>query len=145
MYDEMEKKHMDNQFWYRSILGKIVMVLLLAGALNWLSIGVWHINAVENLVGDLYADYVYILVGVAAIVVIVHKIMVLSHSRMSMNSGDSTTYPPTTYPPTTYPPTTSSSSTTYPPTTSSSSTTYPPTTSSSSTTTYPPTTSGNSK
>jgi len=69
------------------------------------------------LVGDLYADYVYILVGVAAIVVIVHKIMVLSHSRMSMNSGDSNSGDRTTSSPTTYPPTTSSSPTTYPPTT----------------------------
>ena len=87
MAHEMEKKHMEDQFWYNSLLGKLVMLLLLAGALNWLAVGVLRKNLVEDLVGRSYADYVYIAVGVAAIVVIVHKLMVMSHSRVA-RSGD---------------------------------------------------------
>ena len=80
MPQEMEKKHVDDHFWRKSLLGKLVMYLLLAGALNWLAIGALHKNLVEDLVGKSYADFVYIAVGLSAIIVIVHKLMVMSVS-----------------------------------------------------------------
>ena len=88
MSQEMEKKHVDDHFWRKSLLGKLVMYLLLAGALNWLAIGALHKNLVEDLVGKSYADFVYIAVGLSAIIVIVHKLMVMSHHRGSKKTDD---------------------------------------------------------
>ncbi len=48
-------------------LFKLAMILVIVGALNWLSIGATGVNFVERLVGKDVARGVYILVGVAAL------------------------------------------------------------------------------
>ncbi len=55
-------------------LHKLSFLLLLAGGLNWLLIGLVGYNAVERLLGVSIADWVYILVGLAAVAeVVMHK------------------------------------------------------------------------
>lgn len=52
----------------------ITFLLLVAGGLNWLLVGLVGWNLVELLVGASIADYVYLLVGVATIYeVVIHK------------------------------------------------------------------------
>lgn len=48
-------------------LFKLAMILVIVGALNWLSIGATGVNFVERFVGKDVARGVYILVGVAAL------------------------------------------------------------------------------
>jgi uncharacterized membrane protein YuzA (DUF378 family) len=48
-------------------LNVISHFLLIIGALNWLSFGIQHKDLVLPLVGSRYADYVYILVGIAGV------------------------------------------------------------------------------
>jgi len=45
------------------------MVLLIVGALNWLVIGVAGVNVLEKLVGKLLARVLYVLVGLAAVLI----------------------------------------------------------------------------
>ncbi len=55
-------------------LHKVSFLLLLAGGLNWLSVGAFGWNAVEMLLGPSIADWVYILVGLGAVVeIVLHK------------------------------------------------------------------------
>jgi uncharacterized membrane protein YuzA (DUF378 family) len=51
----------------QKIIFKVAMVLVLVGALNWLSVGLFSTNVVERLVGKTLSRGVYILVGVAAL------------------------------------------------------------------------------
>jgi len=53
--------------YIKKMLFKIAMVLLVIGGLNWLSIGAWNTNIVRAVFGDTLSDYIYILVGLAAI------------------------------------------------------------------------------
>lgn len=45
----------------------ITQILLIIGALNWLSFGLQHKDLVLPVVGAQYASYVYILVGLAGV------------------------------------------------------------------------------
>lgn len=52
----------------QKMLFKIAIVLILIGAVNWLTIGVFKLNMVESLLGSgVLARGIYILVGVAAL------------------------------------------------------------------------------
>jgi uncharacterized membrane protein YuzA (DUF378 family) len=57
---------------FQKYVYKILMVLLVAGALNWLLVGAANMNPVEKLLGK-YAKYVYIAVGVAAVLVMFQR------------------------------------------------------------------------
>lgn len=60
------------------IVHLIATVLVIVGALNWLSIGTMQYDFVDALVGPMYAKHVYTLVGVAGLLLIVHKAMKFS-------------------------------------------------------------------
>lgn len=51
----------------------IAMILLIAGAINWLLIGTIKINIVESILGTSIARIVYILVGIAALFMIFRR------------------------------------------------------------------------
>lgn len=52
----------------------VSFLLLLAGGLNWLLVGAFGWNAVEALLGPSIADWVYVLVGLGAVVeIVLHK------------------------------------------------------------------------
>lgn len=53
----------------------IATVLVIVGALNWLSIGVLDYNFVDAVIGPMYAKHVYTLVGVAGILLVIRKVM----------------------------------------------------------------------
>ncbi len=59
---------------FMSKLHYVSFILLLAGGLNWLLIGAFGWNVVEMLLGLSIAGWVYILVGLSAIVeIVLHK------------------------------------------------------------------------
>jgi uncharacterized membrane protein YuzA (DUF378 family) len=60
------------------IVKLISTFLLIAGGLNWLSIALLNKNIVADLVGNDLAYYVYILVGLAAIIALYSKVMWIS-------------------------------------------------------------------
>jgi uncharacterized membrane protein YuzA (DUF378 family) len=53
-------------FWQKMVF-KIAMILVLVGALNWLSVGLLSFNFVEKLLGKTLSRGVYVLVGIAAL------------------------------------------------------------------------------
>jgi uncharacterized membrane protein YuzA (DUF378 family) len=55
-------------------------ILVIVGALNWLSIGLQNTNYVSKFVGE-NAKYVYILVGLAGLYLAYCKIMLFMKSR----------------------------------------------------------------
>jgi uncharacterized membrane protein YuzA (DUF378 family) len=55
--------------YYQKFAFKIAMVLLVAGALVWLSIGIFGYNFLEKLAGRSMSRIVYILVGISALAV----------------------------------------------------------------------------
>jgi uncharacterized protein len=57
------------------IVHVIATVLVIVGALNWLSIGVLDYNFVDAMIGPMYAKHVYTLVGVAGLLLVVSKVM----------------------------------------------------------------------
>jgi uncharacterized membrane protein YuzA (DUF378 family) len=59
----------------QKIIHKIAIVLIIAGAINWLFIGAAGINLVEKIFGyrSPYAKGVYLLVGIAALTVMFHR------------------------------------------------------------------------
>jgi uncharacterized membrane protein YuzA (DUF378 family) len=59
-------------FWQK-IAFKIAIVLLIAGGLNWLSVGLFQINLVESLVGKTVGRGIYILVGIAALAIMFNR------------------------------------------------------------------------
>ena len=64
-----------NILYLQKLLFKIAMVLLIIGALNWLSIGVAGVNLVEKFLGrgTVGSRAVYILVGICAIAVMFNR------------------------------------------------------------------------
>ena len=52
--------------FFKKLLFKIAMVLVIVGALNWLSIGAFDVNLVASLFGSL-TPFIYILVGISAL------------------------------------------------------------------------------
>lgn len=57
------------------ILHLIATFLVIIGGLNWLSIGRWNYDFVQAQLGPMYANYVYDIIGLAAILLIAHKAM----------------------------------------------------------------------
>lgn len=57
------------------IVHVIATVLVIVGALNWLSIGVLDYNFVDAIMGPMYAKHVYTLVGVAGVLLVIRKVM----------------------------------------------------------------------
>lgn len=53
----------------------VANILVIVGALNWLSIGSQNVNYVPQLVGGENAKYVYILVGVAGLYLVYNLVM----------------------------------------------------------------------
>lgn len=55
-------------------VGIIAWVLLIIGGLNWGLVGLFHFNLVDTIfgVGSIIASIIYILVGISALVAIVH-------------------------------------------------------------------------
>jgi uncharacterized membrane protein YuzA (DUF378 family) len=53
----------------------IATILVIVGALNWLSVGVLNMNPVHDVVGVEHSNKVYTLVGVAGIFLAVHLAM----------------------------------------------------------------------
>jgi len=66
-----EQKAMFGSGWtptyIKKMLYKVAMVLLVVGGLNWLAIGAFDVNVVRKVCGEWFADYIYILVGLAAV------------------------------------------------------------------------------
>ena len=52
--------------FFKKLLFKIAMVLVIVGALNWLSIGAFDVNLVASLFGS-FTPFIYILVGLSAL------------------------------------------------------------------------------
>lgn len=59
-------------FWQKMAF-KIAMVLVVAGALNWLSVGLLGINLVESVLGKTLGRGVYILVGLSALLIMFNR------------------------------------------------------------------------
>jgi hypothetical protein len=59
-------------FWQKMVF-KIAIVLLIAGGLNWLTVGLFNGNLVESLVGKTLARGVYVLVGIAALSIMFNR------------------------------------------------------------------------
>ena len=59
-------------FWQKMAF-KIAIVLLVAGGLNWLSVGILNANLVESVVGKTLARVVYVLVGLAAVSIMFNR------------------------------------------------------------------------
>jgi uncharacterized membrane protein YuzA (DUF378 family) len=68
MFDRFESA---DATYYKKLLFKIAMVLIIVGALNWLSVGAVDINIVSLLFGEktLLTNIIYIIVGLSAILV----------------------------------------------------------------------------
>lgn len=62
-------EYSSQKMYYQKFAFKIAMVLLIAGALVWLSIGIFGYNFLEKLAGRSMSRIVYILVGISAIAV----------------------------------------------------------------------------
>lgn len=77
---------MDSKF--QTYLYLLAFILIIAGALNWFSIGVYDFNIVDYYLPE-YKNYVYILVGLSAFVMIYYKIM-LYGMKKSMKSMKTT-------------------------------------------------------
>lgn len=52
---------------------KVAMVLVLVGALNWLSVGLFSTNLVESVLGKTLSRGVYVVVGVAALSIMFNR------------------------------------------------------------------------
>jgi uncharacterized membrane protein YuzA (DUF378 family) len=63
-----------------STLKLVANILVIVGALNWLSIGAQNVNYVPQLVGGESAQYVYLLVGVAGLYLVYNMFMNYSKS-----------------------------------------------------------------
>ncbi len=59
--------------FYQKLVFKIAMILVIVGALNWLSVGIGGINFVEKLLGKTLSRGVYILVGLAAVSIMFNR------------------------------------------------------------------------
>ena len=57
------------------IVHMIVWILLIVGGLNWGLVGLFHFNLVDTLfgVGSMIATGIYILVGVSAVLALIHR------------------------------------------------------------------------
>ena len=62
--------HPDRNASALSVLGTIALVLLIVGGLNWALVGLFNLDLVATLFGDMspLTRIVYVLVGVAALV-----------------------------------------------------------------------------
>jgi uncharacterized protein len=58
--------------WQKMVF-KVAMVLVLIGALNWLSVGLLNTNFVESVLGKTLSRGVYILVGIAALSILFNR------------------------------------------------------------------------
>lgn len=54
-------------------LFKIAIVLLIAGGLNWLSVGLFNTNFVESVIGSTLGRIVYVFVGIAALAIMFNR------------------------------------------------------------------------
>ncbi len=59
-------------FWEKMSF-KIAIVLLIAGGLNWLSVGLLNTNFVESVVGKTFGRIIYVLVGIAAVTIMFNR------------------------------------------------------------------------
>ena len=59
--------------FYQKMVFKCAMVLLIVGSLNWLSVGLFRINLVESLLGQTLSRGVYVVVGVAALLIMFNR------------------------------------------------------------------------
>ena len=66
-----------NTMVYRKWFHMIVVTLVLLGALNWLSIGALGIDAVRLALAPRHAKWVYIVIGVAALSLVIRRDMYL--------------------------------------------------------------------
>lgn len=55
------------------LLRQIALALVFAGALNWAAVGVAKTDLVQLVVGANFAQYVYILVGAAAVYLLLRE------------------------------------------------------------------------
>ena len=55
--------------YIKKFLYKIAMILLVIGGLNWLAVGAFDMNVVKTIFGEWLADYIYIIVGLAAVTI----------------------------------------------------------------------------
>jgi uncharacterized membrane protein YuzA (DUF378 family) len=53
--------------YVKKMLFKVAMFLLVVGGLNWLAVGAFDVNVVRTVFGEWLSDYIYILVGLAAV------------------------------------------------------------------------------
>jgi uncharacterized membrane protein YuzA (DUF378 family) len=58
-----------SSLYLQKFLYKLAMVLLVAGALNWLFLALFDTNVVESLLGKTLANGVYILVGISSLAI----------------------------------------------------------------------------
>jgi hypothetical protein len=54
-------------------LFKIAIILLIAGGLNWLSVGLFNTNFVESVLGKTLGRIVYVFVGIAALILMFNR------------------------------------------------------------------------
>lgn len=59
--------------YLKTLLFYVSMVLLIIGALNWLVLGLFEINVLENTFGERIASFLYLLVGISAFVVMFNR------------------------------------------------------------------------
>lgn len=62
----------------------IANLLVIVGALVWLGVGALHTNYVTKFLPAQYANYVFILVGVAGIITLYQKVMMIKASTEHM-------------------------------------------------------------
>ena len=59
--------------FYQKMAFKIAIVVLIVGALNWLSVGLFQLNLVESVFGKTLSRVVYVVVGIAALSIMFNR------------------------------------------------------------------------
>ena len=59
--------------YFEKMLFKLAMIVIIVGALNWLSVGVTGVNVVERYLGRSIARVIYIIVGIAALSIMFNR------------------------------------------------------------------------
>lgn len=59
--------------FYQKMAFKVAMVIVIVGALNWLSVGALQLNPVQSLLGTTLSRVVYVVVGLAAVSIMFNR------------------------------------------------------------------------
>ena len=62
-----------DELYYKKLAYKVAILFIIAGAINWLMIGIFRYNLVEKVFGPVFGRGVYIIVGICALAIMFNR------------------------------------------------------------------------